>query len=123
MGGKEEFPYRGFSEVRERRFTVSPGCKETLKRAAIPGKPTPALGCGYGNWKERPWQRASQGSAGLLKGTPAVGAGAANHAGAWEGMKAHAWGISSWGMPGIEPQEQHMVGKEPLGKEGHGSKR
>ena len=103
---------------------VSPGCKETLKRAAIlSGKPTPALGCGYGNWKERPWQTASHGSAGLLKGTPAVGAGAANHAGAWEGGKAHVWGISSRGMPGIEPQGLHMVGKEPLGKEGHGSKR
>lgn len=59
----------------------------------------------------------------MLKGTPAVGAGAANHAGAWEGVKAHTWGISSWGMPGTEPQGQHMVGKEPLGKEGHGSKR
>ena len=55
MGGKEEFPKGGFSEVKERRFMVSPGCKETLKRAAIlSGKPTPALGCGYGNWKERP---------------------------------------------------------------------
>lgn len=40
--------------------------------------------------------------------------------GRWEGLCMR---VSSWGMPGIEPQGRHMVGKEPLGEEGRGSKR
>ena len=55
MGGKESFHREVSVRSKSGDSWCHKGAKKTLKRAAIlSGKPTPALGCGYGNWKERP---------------------------------------------------------------------